>query len=326
MSFVSPREKKNRKKKLTTRQKNTRKPTRPYSKYYRHIIYCVPTFSNPSSRTLPYQRRLDLVQCARDFDALIVADDVYDYLQWPAHTEPRQASSTAATANLDKAILPRLVDIDRTLSGGAERAGADGFGNAMSNGSFSKICGPGIRVGWCEGSAKFAYGISQAGTTCSGGAPSQLTSTYMDRLLRTGVVQKHIREVLRPAYATRYAVLVDAVLRDLGPLGVTLPQSQRDVVGGFFIWATLPETVRAEVFAQRCQSEAGVFVAPGSIFEVPGDESVKFEHGIRLTFSWVEEEDMVEGVARMKRVLESCLRGEGPQVDVKSQKGVGQIK
>jgi hypothetical protein len=81
---------------------------------------------------------------AREYDALIITDDVYDFLQWPA-------SLTAQQVSLDKAVLPRLVDIDRYLDGGAKRPGADGFGNTASNGSFSKICGPGLRTGWVEG-------------------------------------------------------------------------------------------------------------------------------------------------------------------------------
>lgn len=133
------------------------KPERSRAKVYKNVVYCVPTFANPSSRTMTLERRRALVRLARKYDALLVADDVYDLLQWRADA----AEVDKGEAQPKKAHLPRLVDIDRDLDGGAERAGADGFGNACSNGSFSKIAGPGIRCGWVEGTKKFAYGASQ---------------------------------------------------------------------------------------------------------------------------------------------------------------------
>lgn len=141
------------------------KPDRPWRKYYRHILYIVPTFSNPSSKTLPLKRRQDLVRLAREHDALVICDDVYDFLQWPSINSSSVDASTEnepATTALTQAILPRVVDVDRTFEGGAEREGADGFGNVVSNGSFSKIAGPGLRTGWVEGTAKLATGCSQA--------------------------------------------------------------------------------------------------------------------------------------------------------------------
>ena len=100
------------------------------------------------------RRRQELVQIAREYDACIITDDVYDLLQWPADlSDPR--------STIEHARLPRIVDLDRSMDGGTERAGADGFGNAVSNGSFSKIAGPGCRTGWAEGTKKFAWGVSQ---------------------------------------------------------------------------------------------------------------------------------------------------------------------
>lgn len=100
-------------------------------------------------------RRQQLVSIARDYDALIITDDVYDHLQWPA-----KAGSDRLYAA--KAVMPRIVDVDRELAGGPDRSGADGFGNSVSNGSFSKLAGPGCRTGWAEGTEKLAYGLSQA--------------------------------------------------------------------------------------------------------------------------------------------------------------------
>jgi DNA-binding transcriptional MocR family regulator len=50
--------------------------------------------------------REGLVRVARQFDALIITDDVYDFLQWP--------SSSSAHAQLPShAYVPRVVDVDR---------------------------------------------------------------------------------------------------------------------------------------------------------------------------------------------------------------------
>lgn len=107
-----------------------------YSKIFKYIIYAVPTFSNPSGKTWPIHLRKELVALARQYDALVVTDDVYDFLCWP------EDSSISDDTSLK--IPPRLVDIDREMPGISE------FGNTLSNGSFSKIIGPGIRVGWAE--------------------------------------------------------------------------------------------------------------------------------------------------------------------------------
>jgi DNA-binding transcriptional MocR family regulator len=124
------------------------KPARSDRKIYKHIIYCVPSFSNPSGTTMTRSRREALVQVARKYDALVICDDVYDFLAWTEGPNSKPIGHS----------IQRLVDIDRILDGGP----VDAFGNVVSNGSFSKLLGPGCRVGWAEGSEAFAYGLSQA--------------------------------------------------------------------------------------------------------------------------------------------------------------------
>lgn len=114
------------------------------------------------------RRREQLVRLARQHDALVMTDDVYDMLQWPSC--PRAAAKV-----MDKAIVPRIVDVDRYLDGGP----IDKWGNAVSNGSFSKIIGPGCRTGWAEGTESLVYGLSQTGSSRSGGAPSQLVASFI---------------------------------------------------------------------------------------------------------------------------------------------------
>lgn len=91
-----------------------------------------------------------LVRLARTYDALLITDDVYDFLQW-------SATPGGELTAPDRACMPRLVDVDRYLDGGP----VDEWGHAISNGSFSKLLGPGARTGWVESSEKVAYGASQ---------------------------------------------------------------------------------------------------------------------------------------------------------------------
>ncbi|KAH0542589.1 hypothetical protein FGG08_002997 [Glutinoglossum americanum] len=284
---------------LEGNDKPTIKPNRPWGKIYSHIIYAVPTFSNPSSKTMSLARRSELVHLARDYDALIITDDVYDFLQWSVSEEVDSA------INWGKAVLPRLVDIDRELDGGAERGGADGFGNVASNGSFSKIIGPGVRTGWNEGTDKFTFALSLTGSTKSGGAASQLTATFIFQLLQSRTLHHHILRTLQPFYATNYRTLLVAITTYLLPLGLTLQsQPAREIVGGYFVWLTLPPPLTGKELSRRALEEENLIVTFGEMFEVKGDEEgARFTRELRLCFAWEEEGRLVEGVERLACVI-----------------------
>lgn len=244
--------------------------------------------------------RKSLVQLARKYDALLISDDVYDFLQWP---------TSSSSQTLTKAVLPRLVDIDRTLE---PAPGKDDFGNVVSNGSFSKISGPGVRTGWAEGAPKFAYGLSQCGSSRSGGAPSQFTSTIIDSLLRSGNLEQHIQKVLLPAYIKRHQTLLSAIKSELVPLGVKVNEDKvdgKEIFGGYFVWLELPKGVDAEVVCDVCQERENLILAPGKIFEVEGDERLKFRNSLRLCFTWEEESDLEDAMRRLSRVLKDVLDG-----------------
>ncbi|KAI9042982.1 aminotransferase-like domain-containing protein [Aspergillus affinis] len=276
----------------------THKPPRPWGKIYKHIIYAVPTFSNPSTLTMSLSDRESLVRLAREFDALIITDDVYDFLQWSS--DPKKS-----LAHPDKARLPRIVDVDRYLDGGPQ----DDFGNAVSNGSFSKLIGPGTRTGWAESTEKVAWGISQAGSSRSGGAPSHLAATIIDQLFPTGTFPRFLEESLKPSYARRYYRLMGAIREHLLPLGVTLPTTP-EVAGGYFIWVQLPAPLRASELAPVALQEQKVKVATGNLFQVQGDPSAgpdDFNRGVRLCFSWEHEDRLEEGVRRLACAVRNAL-------------------
>ncbi|KAI9313610.1 pyridoxal phosphate-dependent transferase [Dichotomocladium elegans] len=96
---------------------------------YSAVLYCVPTHANPSSTIMSAERREKLVRLAREYNVLIICDDVYEFLTYDADV-----------------ILPKRVvayDID-TMDSNQQKP------VVVSNGSFSKILAPGMRAGWIE--------------------------------------------------------------------------------------------------------------------------------------------------------------------------------
>ena len=102
--------------------------------------------------------------------------------------------------------------------------------------------------------------------------------------------------------------MIAAVQRHLLPLGVTLPQTDREVVGGYFIWLSLPVDVKADELAITCLKEENLIIGQGSLFGVYGDrESVDLDRDVRLCFSWEDEPALEEGVHRLARALGRML-------------------
>ncbi|KAF4121381.1 Aspartate/methionine/tyrosine aminotransferase [Geosmithia morbida] len=292
-----------------------------YPHLYKHVIYATPTFSNPSSKTMSLGRREELVRLARDFDAIVVTDDVYDVLRWPS--SPSDRSELPPTP-------PRIVDVDGILDGGPRHD----WGNAVSNGSFSKIIGPGVRTGWAEGTPSFVLGLASVGSTGSGGCPTHLAATFVEDMLSTGKLQAHIRDKLIPTYRSRYNVLLSAVERLLVPLGFTIStgtpyryqqpstdgidrndgggeSSATDVAGGYFIYVNIPTDmpIGADEMAALGLEKYNLKFAFGGMMVVEGDRgsteraSTGFGRAIRLTWAWHTEDEIAEGIERIATLV-----------------------
>lgn len=294
------------------------------------------------------------MRLARAHDALLISDDVYDFLQWPvasssatattsaspSHHHPDAAQPAAPTPVPLPPLLPLLSQLDIALGPSPhDPPGACGsfFGHAVSNGSFSKLVGPGIRTGWVHGAAGLVRGFSLTGSNRSGGAASQFAAAVVHQLMRAGELETHLAARARPALRRRHALAVRAVREELGLLGVTLcgggeeeeedEEERGGVFGGYFVWLTLPEGagLDAEEVAARAREEENLIIAPGRLFEVSGDEAAaRFPRNIRLCFSWEDEEDVVEGVRRLGRVLRRMCEGTGTGQTPRG-KGVGDV-
>lgn len=225
---------------------------------FRALLYLVPTYNNPTGSCMPLERRRRIVALAYAYDALVVCDDVYECLSF-AGAPPTP---------------PRIAALDE---------GADG--RIVSNGSFSKIVCPGLRLGWLEAAPALLARISTSGLALSGGAPNHFLSAAMARMLERGACDRLLVQ-LRAAYAARR----DAVLRALqqsAPPGVAYTQP----AGGYFVWLTLPlarsggAPVRADELLDLCRARARVLFQPGNLFSA----SRSCGHCIRLSYAHYPE-------------------------------------
>ncbi|KAK3687238.1 pyridoxal phosphate-dependent transferase [Podospora appendiculata] len=298
----------------------TYKTPGPHRKLYRHIIYIVPTCANPSGKTTSLSHRRALVHLARRHNALIISDDVYDFLQWPILPSPPTTGTppSALPSPSPTPLLPRLSDIDMALGPSAHNPPGKAFSHAISNGSFSKLAGPGMRTGWVHATPDFAYGLSQTGSSRSGGAPSQIAAAMLHALLASGDLDTHLATAVRPALQARHAAALAAVKSELAGMGVSVRESSEDgkgQFGGYFLWLTLPGGLQAKEVAEHARREENLIVAAGEGFEVPGDEgSVRCGGNVRVCFSWEEVEDVVEGIRRLGRVLRRVQAGVGGEM------------
>lgn len=128
----------------------------------------------------------------------------------------------------------------------------------------------------------------------------------MHHILETSLPQ-YIHTVLQPAYARRYHALMSAVKEELIPLGVVVPAPDiSGIVGGYFVWLTLPRGIDAELVARKASEEEALILPPGPTFQVHGDtldSQNVFTNDFRLCFAWAEEKLLAEGIKRLARVI-----------------------
>lgn len=244
-------------------------------KIYKYVMYCIPTFANPSGNTYSLETRRRLIEIARKYDMLVITDDVYDILDY-----------TSAADQLPSPPL-RMVHLDRATAA----PGEDSFGNTVSNATFSKLIAPGLRFGYHETiNANLARQLSKGGANVSGGTPSQLNSMIVGELLRSGAAQRCIA-YLRSVYSERAAALT-AALKKYMPAGTEISPLN----GGYFCWITLPPAYNAKEIGSALAQKYNVILANGSNFEVVGDEKNWGQSSFRLSVSFLEPDQIERGI------------------------------
>lgn len=167
------------------------------------FLYTIATFQNPSGRTLSAERRLRVVELAREHELLVLEDDPYGLVRYEG--EP----------------LPTMFELDDDT-------------NIAYASSFSKTIAPGVRVGYFVLPSPLAAQI-EALAVSTYISPPFLAQATVHEFLRRGNFEPNLVRVNGLLRARRDAML-DALERSL-PEGAAWSRPE----GGYFVWVDLPD-------------------------------------------------------------------------------------
>jgi 2-aminoadipate transaminase len=195
------------------------------------FLYAIPTFQNPSGRTLSLERRRALAELARDGKVLILEDDPYSLVRYEGEA------------------LPSVYQL------------ADGEGVIYSF-SFSKIVAPGLRVGYLVAGAELIARL-EALAVQTYLTPALLPQATAFEFVDRGLLDGNVDRVVGLLRARRDAML-GALGREL-PEGSTWSRPQ----GGYFTWLDFPDGTDAAALLGAATA-AGVTFVKGSDFYPSG--------------------------------------------------------
>lgn len=199
-------------------------------KYHPRMLYTIPTFQNPTGKTLPAERRRKVAQLANQYGMIVAEDDPYRDLRYSGQP---------------------LKSIKYYDEGGF----------VMFLGSFSKIVSPGLRVGYIAGDPSVIRKCT-IGKQSTDVHTANLNQAIVDQFIRRNLLPDHIRTICQ-AYGEKMKLMLDCLGRF--PEGVRYTQPQ----GGLFIWAELPEGIDTVSLLQNAVNRKVAYV-PGTYFCADG--------------------------------------------------------
>ncbi len=198
------------------------------------VVYTIPTFQNPSGRTLSLENRRRLLALARERGAVVFEDDPYGLLRFEG--EP----------------LPQLFEL----------AGGEGV---LFLSSFSKTVAPGIRTGYVILPEELVPAI-EAQILTSYVSPAIFVEAALYEFAAGGRFDANLPR-LREALRERRDAMLTALEREL-PDGARWNEPE----GGYFLWLDLPPGTDASTL-HACAAETGVTFVKGADFYLgPGGE------------------------------------------------------
>lgn len=221
------------------------------------IFYTIPDFQNPTGISASKKRREQVVELTGKFDTLVLEDSPYRKLRYFG------------------AKKPTLRSFDP--------------GRVLQISSFSKLIGPGVRVGWVVGNSEIIDNLAgYAEDTFI--SPGLLGQGVVNELIKEGWLEENIKKLIS-LYKPRLEVTLESLEEYFPEADWVRAQ------GGFFVGVWLPDDTEVGKFYNRAK-EAGLVLssAEGFFPERGGDGFV------RLPFPALSPDRIEEGIKRLGKV------------------------
>ena len=237
--------------------------------YHPKMIYVIPTFQNPSGRTLSLERRKKVADLAAEYDVLVLEDDPYRDIRY---------------SGVD---LPPIKCFDTV-------------GNVVVANSFSKIFSPGVRLGYVMAEPEIIHYMLEV-KSATNSHSSMLPQVLCAEFFKRGYYPAH-HEMLCNLYRERRDAMLESIDKYF-PAGTK--HSFPD--GGLFTWVELPEGIDTTELLQEATSDPDVKVAfvAGEGFFVEGGG--KGKNCMRMSFGGNTPEKIREGVMKLGKLIEKKL-------------------
>ena len=237
--------------------------------YHPKMIYVIPTFQNPSGRTLSLERRKKVAELAAEYDVLVLEDDPYRDIRY---------------SGVD---LPPIKCFDTV-------------GNVVVANSLSKIFSPGVRLGYVMAEPEIIHYMLEV-KSATNSHSSMLPQVLCAEFFKRGYYPAH-HEMLCNLYRERRDAMLESIDKYF-PAGTK--HSFPD--GGLFTWVELPEGIDTTELLQEATSDPDVKVAfvAGEGFFVEGGG--KGKNCMRMSFGGNTPEKIREGVMKLGRLIEKKL-------------------
>jgi len=229
------------------------------------FLYVTPSFHNPAGINYTEERRRELMEVLSGTGIILIEDDAYGDLYFD-DKDSKMIRPMKSYKNYD-------VDIIYT-------------------GSFSKILGPGFRLGYMLASPEIhekAESIKQALDACT----SNFMQILANEFLSKGYLEPYLK-FLRNEYKERKQLMQDSLAAHM-PAEIHWNEPR----GGFYIWLKLPVAMKSSDIFNACLKKGVVFVT-GRTFD---PDNVKDDR-LRLSFSNMSKDDIDQGI----RILAEAIR------------------